>query len=105
MADSTAEGQYLSVADLVQMTKGSPDTINAPSLADYRMTQEMAQPGAHKLPENHPIRVLVKNSGGSATHKPHLRNDQLPSQVLLKRKEFEQDLDNGDTSDFLRLPY
>lgn len=87
------------------MTKGSPDTLNAPSLADYRMTHEMAQPVAQKLPENHPVRVLVKNSGGFSTHRPHLRSDQLHSQVLLKRKEFEQDMDNGDTSDFLRLPY
>ncbi|KAK4326539.1 hypothetical protein Pmani_002942 [Petrolisthes manimaculis] len=123
MTDSATdeEGRYLSVADLVQqMTKGSPATLNnaAPhSLqADYRITQEEVaeSPAApHTLPENHPMRVLmVKNNGSSATHRTHqqqhqqqLRIGQSPSQVLLKRKEFEQDLDNGDTSDFLRLPY
>lgn len=60
------------------------------------------------MPKNHPAQLLVKPTAGSSTTTQH-RSNRLgrspSSDVVVKRREFEQDLDNGDTSDYYRLPY
>ncbi|KAK7079753.1 hypothetical protein SK128_017705, partial [Halocaridina rubra] len=60
-------------------------------------------------PDHHPARLLVKPSvadddDASVPYRSS-RLSRSPSLLTVKRREFEQDLDNGDTSDYLRLPY
>ncbi|XP_066987508.1 uncharacterized protein [Macrobrachium rosenbergii] len=103
--------------ELLRMDRDTHEVQSAEEEEEGSETQYEASrqklPLGQALPKNHPVRLLVKpRSSGSQTQpqqqqQPH-RSSRLgrsPSQLITKRREFEQDLDNGDTSDFLRLPY
>ncbi|XP_042204068.1 uncharacterized protein LOC121853778 [Homarus americanus] len=98
-------GHYFTLPDYLRMAREThgnlsmDDTILEPANTDHASVDIQA------MPRNHPARLLVKANGNSATRGPSIRLGRSTSQILLKRKEFEQDLDNGDTTDYLRLPY
>ena len=66
--------------------------------------------GQHIITKRHPKDIMIPQSsnvqelstGASTKSSGDFKSRQ---QDYSKRKEFEQDLDNGDKADFLRLPY
>ncbi|XP_068217382.1 uncharacterized protein [Palaemon carinicauda] len=94
---------------LEELLRMDRDTHEVQSAEDEAETQYEASkqkfPLAQGLPKNHPVRLLVKPRSVNQQQHRSSRLGRSPSQLITKRREFEQDLDNGDTSDFLRLPY
>ncbi|KAK8404045.1 hypothetical protein O3P69_000246 [Scylla paramamosain] len=96
------DGRYFTLADLVRMTQNAPSTYTDGQFA-YASDDEY-NPESHELPRNHPVRLMDRTKNTSAEESTGRVGRSL-SDSFLKRREFEQDLDNGDTSDFLRRPY
>lgn len=99
---NTFDGHYMTLADLLRMPAGSPyypDGRLATPLDDYSSTE------SREVPRNHPVRLMFRANESAAHEGPSVRVGRSLSDSFLKRREFEQDLDNGDTSDFLRRPY
>ncbi|XP_042873928.1 uncharacterized protein LOC122254341 [Penaeus japonicus] len=101
-------------------SSSSSSSSSIPSSSSF----SAVEPSASKIlggdvPKNHPVRLLVRStappralardasvssSSSFSVNANRLSRSPAP-QLLIKRKEFEQDLDNGDTNDYLRLPY
>ena len=99
---AATDGRYFTLADLVRMTQNAPSTYPDGRLA--LSSDEYSNNESHELPRNHPVR-LMNRTGNTSTEDLSGRIIRSLSDSFLKRREFEQDLDNGDTSDFLRRPY
>lgn len=100
------EGPFFSLGDLVRMSRETHGGLPVDD-ASLESTANVGQGGldTQEMPKNHPARLLLRTNGSSATQEPLAKFGRPSSQMPLKRKEFEQDLDNGDTTDYLRLPY
>ncbi|XP_069943710.1 uncharacterized protein [Cherax quadricarinatus] len=99
------EAHYFSLAGLVRLARETHNSIPTEDSQQDSTVVDHSKVAAAAIPKNHPARLLVRTNVSSGTQKPFIRLGRSPSQMLLKRKEFEQDLDNGDTADYLRLPY
>ncbi|XP_069996004.1 uncharacterized protein [Penaeus vannamei] len=111
-----------SLTDLLRLARETHETYSRDdaSSSSSSSSSSAVEPSSSNarvedVPKNHPVRLLVRStasprvlgsssSSSSAAAVNRLSRSPAP-QMLSKRKEFEQDLDNGDTSDYLRLPY
>ncbi|XP_037792321.1 uncharacterized protein LOC119587711 [Penaeus monodon] len=115
-----------SLTDLLRMARETHETFSredargeASSSSSSSSSSSALEPSSSKshveeVPKNHPVRLMARPtvaprhlgspSSPSSVAANRLSRSPAP-QMLSKRKEFEQDLDNGDTSDYLRLPY
>lgn len=95
------DGHYMTLADLLRMPASAalyPD-------ARFALGEDYSTTESRELPRSHPVRLMFRANESSAHEDPSLRVGRSLSDAFLKRREFEQDLDNGDTTDFLRRPY
>lgn len=93
MGDSSVGEGYpaLTLADLVRLAREIRESSASSTTIGRAGSNSMVPP------RHHPASLLAQAKDNAAT--------QDSASSPLKRKEFEQDLDNGDTSDYLRLPY
>lgn len=98
---AVTDGRYFTLADLVRLTQNSPSTYPDGRLA--YSSEDFSNPESRQLPRNHPVRLMDRTN--TSDEDSTGRVGRSLSDSFLKRREFEQDLDNGDTSDFLRRPY
>lgn len=102
-ADSP-DGHYMTLADLLRMPV-NPQYYPGGRLAlpadDYTSSENSEMPSGHFL--RNPL--MLRTNESAAKEDPSVRVGRSLSDAFLKRREFEQDLDNGDTTDFLRRPY
>ncbi|XP_047491336.1 uncharacterized protein LOC125040692 [Penaeus chinensis] len=93
--------------------RGDASSSSSSSISSSALEHSSSKSHVEEVPKNHPVRLLVRStaaprvlgsSSSSSVAANRLSRSPAP-QMLSKRKEFEQDLDNGDTSDYLRLPY
>lgn len=99
------EPHYFSLSDLVRMARETHGSVPVEGARLESSSGGHDIVNTQAIPKNHPVRLLVRTNGSSGTQEPSSAEEESPSQMLLKRKEFEQDLDNGDTTDYLRLSY
>lgn len=96
------DGHYLTLAELLRMPANAPfypgGRLALPS-DEYSSTESL------ELPKNHPVRLMGRANASTGNEDQFVRVGRSLSDAFLKRREFEQDLDNGDTNDFLRRPY
>lgn len=104
MSEAAAtDGRYSTLADLVRMTQNAPATYPDGRLA--LSSDNFSNLESYMLPRNHPVRLMDRTNQNTNDEDQSGRPGRSLSDSFLKRREFEQDLDNGDTSDFLRRPY